>query len=111
VDLLSDWTSPSVFGVARLSPGITVHAAEEESHLLAVALRQSHPEAVSKDERLGMAPFSSNRMHPQEIAAAAMAVTLIMLILVVACANLGSLLLARGVARDREIRTRRGAIN
>jgi predicted permease len=104
--LLTDWTSPSVFGVARLNPGITVHTAEEESHLLAVALRQSHPEAVSKDERLGMAPFSSNRMHPQEIAAAAMAVTLIMLILVVACANLGSLLLARGIARDREIRTR-----
>jgi len=104
--LLTDWTSPSVFGVARLNPGLTVHAAEEESRVLAAALRQSHPEAVSKDERLGMAPFSSNRMHPQEIAAAAMAVSLIMLILVVACANLGSLVLARGVARDREIRTR-----
>lgn len=104
--LLTDWTSPSVFGVARLNPGVSVRAAEEESHLLAVALRQSHPEAVSKDERLAMAPFSSNRMHPQEIAAAAMGVTLIMLILVVACANLGSLLLARGVARHREIRTR-----
>ncbi len=104
--LLTDWTSPSVFGVARLNPGVTVQAAEEESHVLAAALRQSHPEAVSKDERLGMASFSSNRMHPQEIAAAATAVTLIMLILVVACANLGSLLLARGVARGREIRTR-----
>ena len=104
--LLTDWTSPSVFGVARLNPGITVHAAEEESRLLAVALRQSHPEAVSKDERLAMAPFSSNRMHPQEILAAAMALTLIVLILVVACANLGSLLLARGIARNREIRTR-----
>ncbi len=104
--LLTDWTSPSVFGVARLNPGVTVQAAEEESHVLAAALLQSHPEAVSKDERLGMAPFSSNRMHPQEIAAAAIAVTLILLILVVACANLGSLLLARGVARDREIRTR-----
>jgi predicted permease len=104
--LLTDWTSPSVFGVARLNPGVTVHAAEEESHVLAAALRQAHPEAVSKNERLGMAPFSSNRLHPQEIAAAAMAVTLILLILVVACANLGSLLLARGVARDREIRMR-----
>ncbi len=104
--LLTDWTSASVFGVARLNPGVTVHAAEEESRVIAAALRQSHPEAVSKDERLAMAPFSSNRMHPQEIAAVAIAVTLIMLILVVACANLGSLLLARGVARDREIRTR-----
>ncbi len=83
-----------------------MQAAEEESLALAVALRQSHPEAVSKGERLGMAAFSSNRMHPQEIAAAAMAVTLILLILVVACANLGSLLLARGVARQREISTR-----
>ncbi len=104
--LLTDWTTPSVFGTARLNPDVTVHAAEEESRVIAAALRQSHPEAVAKNERLGMAPFSSNRLHPQEIAAAAMAVTLIMLILVVACANLGSLLLARGVARDREIRTR-----
>ena len=104
--LLTEWTSPSVHGVARLNPGVTLRAAEEESRLLAAALRQSHPEAVGKDERLSLAPFSSNRMHPQEIAAAAMAVTLIMLILVVACANLGSLLLARGVAREREIHMR-----
>ncbi len=104
--LLTEWTSPSVHGVARLNPGVTIRAAEEESRLLAAGLRQDHPEAVGKDERLSLAPFSSNRMHPQEIAAAAMAVTLIILILVVACANLGSLLLARGVAREREIHMR-----
>jgi predicted permease len=104
--LLTDWTSPLVHGVARLNPGVTLRAAEEESRLLAAELRQAHPEAVSKDERLSFAPFSSNRMHPQEMAAAAIAVTLIMLILAVACANLGSLLLARGVAREREIHMR-----
>lgn len=104
--LLTEWTSPSVYGVARLNPGVTPRAAEEESRVLAAALRQSHPEAVGKDERLSVASFSSNRMNPQEIAAAAMAVTLILLILVVACANLGSLLLARGVAREREIHMR-----
>ena len=91
---------------ARLKPGVTVRAAEEESRALAAALREAHPEAVAKDERLTLTPFSSNRMHPQEIVAAAMAATLVMLILVVACANLGSLLLARGISRQREIRTR-----
>ncbi len=104
--LLSDWTSASVHGTARLQHGISVRAAEEESRALAAAMHQAHPEAVAKDERLTLTPFSSNRMHPQEIVAAAMAGTLVILILVVACANLGSLLLARGVARDREIRTR-----
>jgi predicted permease len=105
-NLLIDWTSPSVHGTARLKRGVSVQSAEEESRALAVALRESHPEAVGKDERLTLTPFSSNRMHPQEVVAAAMAATLVMLILVVACANLGSLLLARGVARYREIRTR-----
>ncbi len=104
--LLVDWTSASVEGTARLNPGVSVPAAEEESRALAAAMHESHPEAVGKDERLSMTPFSRNRMHPQELLAAAMAATLVMLILVVACANLGSLLLARGIARDREIRTR-----
>jgi len=105
-NLLTDWTSSSMHGTARLKPRVSVHAAEEESRALAAALREEHPEAVGKDERLSLTPFSSNRLHPQEVVAAAMAATLVMLILVVACANLGSLLLARGVARDREIRTR-----
>lgn len=104
--LTEDWLTSSSWGTARLNPGVTVRAAEEESRVLAAALRESHPEAVERDESLILTPFSSNKLHGQEAAAAAMGMALVMLILVVACANLGSLLLARGVSREREIRTR-----
>lgn len=104
--LLTDWTSPSLHASARLKPGVSVRTAEAESGALAAAMRAAHPEAIGREERLTLTPFSSNRMHPQEVLAAAMAATLVILILVVACANLGSLMLARGIARYREIGTR-----
>ncbi len=104
--LLTDWTSASVWATARLKPGISPRTADEESRVLAAQLHTIRPDAVSKDERLTLTPFTSLRLHPEEFAQFLVAVSLVLLILVVACADLGILLLARGVKREHEMRIR-----
>lgn len=91
----------------RLQPGITPRAAEEELASLASELRLQHPQDIWKGERLlsqpgGYAVQIRHQMYP----IFGLVGTLGLLILVAACGNLGSLLLARGVAREREIAIR-----
>jgi macrolide transport system ATP-binding/permease protein len=104
--LLSDWKDASIWATARLKPGVSIRAAEQESRALAARLREIRPDDVSQDERLAVTSFSSLDLHPMEIAQLLIAAFLVMLILIVACADLGTLLLARGVKRDHEIRIR-----
>ena len=101
----------------RLRAGVTAPAAEGELMALAAELRRTHPDDVWEGERLraepggylqsigsrsrgtGPAPRLQARLYPMF----AIVVVLVLLILAVACGNLGSLLLARGAARQREI--------
>ncbi len=111
--------SPGVSLWGRLREGQSAKAAEEELRFLAAELRRQYPDAIWKDERLpsdpgayitsmiagsrrGTGTEESDPVYP--IFALAGALTL--MILVAACANLGSLLLARGVARQREMSIR-----
>jgi predicted permease len=104
----------------RLRTGVTAPAAEGELMALAAALRRTHPDDVWEGERLraepggylqsvgskargsGPAPRLQTRLYP----VFAIVGVLVLLILVVACGNLGSLLLARGASRQREIALR-----
>ena len=103
----------------RLRPGLTPKAAEGELRSLAAALRAGHPNDIWENESLpgspgayatsainhshhGMGTKDPNKLIP----VAATAGALVLLILAVACGNLGSLVLARGVARAREITIR-----
>jgi predicted permease len=101
--LLQDWNG-SVTAFARLAPGVSPAAAEEETRALAAKLREQRPRDVWKDEFLKATPL--NRLDTEHLAEALMIATLFLLILAAACANLGTLLLARGATREREIRTR-----
>jgi ABC-type antimicrobial peptide transport system permease subunit len=99
--ILSDFSG----GVAmwgRLGPGTSSKAAETELTGLAAELRQSHPSGVWENERLFSKPAGR-----AELTGAAEVFTivgvLVVLILAVACGNLGSLLLARGASRQREM--------
>ncbi len=116
--LLSDFSveSSGVEMWGRLRRGVTPKAASEELRALAAELRRAHPKDVWDGEsipgepggyaeslliggRRGTGAEERDNIYP----IAALVGTLSLLILAVACGNLGSLLLARGVARDREI--------
>lgn len=91
----------------RLKQAVPAKVAEQELSALTSALRAEHPENFWPDERLAGQPgaYASER-GPESYAAFGLVAALVLLILVVACANLGGLLLARGVAREREIAIR-----
>jgi predicted permease len=119
--LLTDFSveSPGVQMWGRLAPGQNPKAAEEELRSLAAELRKQYPTAIWEDERLPSEPGAyaatsligdrrgtgTERRDPV-YPIFALVGTLTLLILAVACGNLGSLLLARGVARQREIAIR-----
>ncbi|MGC4054513.1 MAG: ABC transporter permease [Paludibaculum sp.] len=103
--LLTDWNS-ALDAYARLRPDITPQAAREESLALAERLHELQPEQVRKGEYLDARPVFEFQPNSEEFGILPTAAVLVLLLLVAACANLGTLVLARGVTREREIRVR-----
>jgi len=111
-----DGSSVQMWG--RLRPGATPKVAEDELRSLAAELRKQHPNDIWEKESLPSEPggfakslggnrYGTGTERRSEMYPIAAAVgTLVLLILAVACGNLGSLLLARGFARQREIAIR-----
>ncbi len=119
--LLTDFSvdSPGVLMWGRLEPGATPKMAEQELRSLAAQLRKQDPRDIWEKENLPSEPGgyaksltvgyrrgSGTEQDGNLYSAFAMVAALSLLILIVACGNLGSLLLARGVARQREIAIR-----
>lgn len=105
--VLQDWTSSSIRMWGKLAPGVTTTAAAQELRSLTDAIGRSHPDAVWKDEFIYISPGGHLQvMQPQMYRIAAMIGVLTLLILVIACANLGGLVAARAVARQHEMSIR-----
>ncbi len=88
----------------RLAPATSATAAEEELSTLAAMLRRERPDEVWADERLVSTPAGTEAIESASMLA--LVVALAALVLAGACGNLGSLLMARGVARQREFTLR-----
>jgi putative ABC transport system permease protein len=105
--VLQDWTNSSVRMWGELAPGVSAKAAEQELRSLTNQLRRQHPEAVWDDEMIHSSPGGHLQvMQPRMYRVAAMIAVLSLLILLVSCANVGGLMLARAVTRQHEIAIR-----
>ena len=103
--LLTDWNSAlELYG--RLRPGVSPQASQQETLALAATLREQRPDHVWKGEYLEARPILQFDSNSEEFKMVLTSAALVLLLLVAACANLGTLVLARGVTREHEIRIR-----
>jgi predicted permease len=94
--------------IGRLKPGVTVQSAAAETAVLGKLLQQAHKDRNDFEPKVsGLAQHVSGQLRPTLVVLAC-AVGVVMLIV---CANLSNLLLARGATRKKEIaiRTAMGA--
>jgi predicted permease len=103
-------TDPSFEGLigmwGRLAPGVSTLRAEQELLSLTNQLRKLYPAVIWDHEYIVITPgahFLSLVGGPPVLALVGL---LVFLILAIACANLGGLLMARGAGRQREIQLR-----
>jgi predicted permease len=101
--VLTDTSAGSVEMWGRLAPGVTARMAEQELLSLTNELRKHYPKDIWDHEFVRSDPGSHLQvMKPEMYQVIAIVGTLALLILTVACANLGGLLVARGVKREHE---------
>ena len=103
-DLLTNYTDNPVAFFARMKPGLSLTAVEDGLRPATAALRQRGPDAAWENEWL--APHPAGRFTTVDADGIAIAGAFTLIVLIAACANLATLILARGFSREREIAVR-----
>jgi putative ABC transport system permease protein len=111
VDMLGQRDFHSFFVKARLAPGVTRAQAEHTAALVAEGLTRTRPEGWVPGERFSLVPTADVQIYPGVDpllrAAALLLVGVVALVLLLACTNLASVLLARALDRGKEVAVRR----
>jgi len=109
-NFLRAWDTNNVNMYGRLKDGVSPAAAREGLRALMRRLHEQRPDNVRPDEWLEPAMGSVNFMAPQQLtmlyARAALFGSLTTLVLIVAAANIGNLVLSRATGRSRELGVR-----
>ncbi len=96
--------------IARLKPGVSVDGARAQMSQLAAAIELANP-VWNKDQTIGVRPLVDHVVGTRIASWMWLLFGAVALVLLIACANIANLLLARASAREREtgIRTALGA--
>jgi predicted permease len=105
-NLLNDFSRGNTNLYGSLKPGVSNPMVEQQLTSLTSELQKLHPENFKPGDWIQSDLLNALPIGARETAAAAPFILLILLILLSACANLGNMLLARGLAREREIEIR-----
>jgi putative ABC transport system permease protein len=111
IEMLDKRSYHSFFVKARLAPGVTRAQAEHAASLVAASLTGVRPEGWRPGEQFVLVPTSDVQVlpgvDPLLRAAAWLLLAVVALVLLLACTNLASFLLARALDRGHEVAVRR----
>ena len=105
-----DERRPLIFQVfGRLKPGVSVQQAEADLKTIASRLAKEYPNEDG-GRSVSVLPLAESAMNPNRrstfLKAGGLLMTVVSLVLLIACANLANLLLARASGRQREVAIR-----